>query len=392
MKIEDTLHLSLRIFTHNRLRTFLTVLAVGVGMGAIVFLLSLGYGFERLAIERFASDLALRSIEVKSIPDSGKILDAAAIEHIKGLSGVERVEPIVQLGARLQSDTAIIDGLVMGVDDQFFSVEGYKTELGETKLGANTMVITSAMLDLLELEPAGAIGKTYQLNITAEGAKGADKDVELGSVAISGVISDDLAATVFMPNSLLLSYAERGIQTVKILVKKDLSVKETADAITALGYEALTTIEDVASLEKAFRIARIVLGILGLVAVAVASIGLFNTMTISLLERIREVGIMKALGASDKDIWQIFLAESSLLGLFGGMAGLLLGVLFSRILNIIYSAVALRVGAESVNLFATPWYFALSVILFSLTVGILTGIYPAKRAAKLNPLEALRYE
>lgn len=391
MTLRDSLQLATSIFVHNRLRTVFTILAVGVGIGSIVFLISLGYGLERVATERFANATALRTIDVRSLPASGKALTAEALNRIRELGGIDQVLPVVQLAAQLRSKAASVDITAFGVNPTYFEIEGLQTSLGELSLSPGSLVITSAVAELLEQSPEAIVGQSLELTVIAERAK-LDEEVNLGAQRVVGVIINPTAATVYLSAEPLLPLSERDIQSAKVMSQDVGSVRRLKAEITTMGYEAQTTIEDVESLERGFRIGRTVFLSLGLIAVAVASIGLLNTMTISLLERIREVGVMKALGASDRDVWQLFLAESALLGTFGGLAGLLLGRLLASLTNTIFNRLAARFGGTELELFATPFFFGLGVIVFGLIVGALTGIYPARRAAKLNPVDALRYE
>jgi ABC-type antimicrobial peptide transport system permease subunit len=119
---------------------------------------------------------------------------------------------------------------------------------------------------------------------------------------------------------------------------------------------------------------------------------MFNTLTVSLLERIREVGLLKALGMSRADIRKLFLSEAMIIGIGGGLMGLILGLLVGYILNYSINALAIASGASPVDFFYMPWYFAVGMAIFSIIIGLLTGIYPAQRAVKINALDALRYE
>jgi ABC-type antimicrobial peptide transport system permease subunit len=148
----------------------------------------------------------------------------------------------------------------------------------------------------------------------------------------------------------------------------------------------------VSEISRVFSLFRVILGIFGLIALIVAALGAFNTLTISLLERIREVGLFKALGMRNKDIYKLFLTESLFIGIFGGTLGLILGGFLGQGINVILKFMAQRAHAEAIPLFITPWFFALGVALFSVVVGFLTGWYPSKRAVKIDPLDALRYE
>lgn len=136
----------------------------------------------------------------------------------------------------------------------------------------------------------------------------------------------------------------------------------------------------------------IILLVFGAVALFVSAIGMFNTMTIALLERAQEIGIMKALGASRQDIRKLFLAESIIIGFLGGMFGIIIGYIGIHAVNTGVNALAKSMGGQMFDLFYIPASFIIFILVFSTAVGLLTGLYPAKRAAELNPLEALRYK
>jgi putative ABC transport system permease protein len=119
---------------------------------------------------------------------------------------------------------------------------------------------------------------------------------------------------------------------------------------------------------------------------------MFNTMTVTLLERTKEIGIMRMIGASPTDIKLLFVSESVLVGFLGGVSGIVIGVGIGVIINFVLNALATQFGGQAVSLFAFPLWFLLFIATFSAAVGYLTGIFPARRAALLNPLDAIRYE
>ncbi|HHE46006.1 MAG TPA: FtsX-like permease family protein, partial [Candidatus Moranbacteria bacterium] len=124
----------------------------------------------------------------------------------------------------------------------------------------------------------------------------------------------------------------------------------------------------------------------------VSAIGMFNTMTITLLERTEEIGIMKSIGASDTMISLMFVMEATIMGFLGGVMGIVIGLLEGEAFNIMVNLIATHFGGERVNLFYSPIWFVLSIIIFSIFVGFLTGVIPARRASKIDPLDALRYK
>jgi ABC-type antimicrobial peptide transport system permease subunit len=131
---------------------------------------------------------------------------------------------------------------------------------------------------------------------------------------------------------------------------------------------------------------------IGGVALLVAAIGIANTMVMAVLERTREIGIMKAIGGSDGDIRRIFLIEASAIGLFGGVAGVSLGWLVGRVINFGANVYIQQQGGTAGNLFSLPFWLIGGAIGFSIAVSLVAGSYPAARAAKLNPIEALRHD
>jgi putative ABC transport system permease protein len=119
---------------------------------------------------------------------------------------------------------------------------------------------------------------------------------------------------------------------------------------------------------------------------------MFNTMTVTLLERTKEIGIMRTIGASPNDVKYLFVSESVVVGFMGGVTGILMGVVFGVTVNVFLNIVAGQFGGQSVTLFSFPLPFLLFIAVFSAAVGYLTGVFPARRASTLNPLDAIRYE
>ncbi|NLL23648.1 MAG: FtsX-like permease family protein, partial [Tissierellia bacterium] len=136
-----------------------------------------------------------------------------------------------------------------------------------------------------------------------------------------------------------------------------------------------------------------VLGGIGSISLIVAAIGIANTMVMSIYERTREIGIMKVIGASVRDIRLIFLTEASLIGLLGGVLGISLSIGISQLLNFIFSQTeaGVRLGDDAVISIIPPWLILLSLI-FSSLIGLMAGYYPAKRATKLSAIEAIKTE
>ena len=155
------------------------------------------------------------------------------------------------------------------------------------------------------------------------------------------------------------------------------------------GYQVQSNIELMKQMQSIGRVVQAVFGGIGAVSLLVAAIGIANTMLMSVYERTRQIGIMKVLGASLKDIRNLFLVESAIIGFFGGIIGLLFSLLVSWMLNTTLGAAA---GPEPTKISIIPLWLTISSILFSTGIGTLAGLIPAQRAMKLSPLAAIRSE
>jgi putative ABC transport system permease protein len=179
-----------------------------------------------------------------------------------------------------------------------------------------------------------------------------------------------------------------------ITVKVDQAqyTQEVQDRIRGLGYSVFSVSDALAGAKNAFIVLDIVLGLIGSIALAVSSLGIVNTMVMSILERTREIGIMKAIGASNGDVRRIFLIEASMIGLLGGFLGIALGWFVGQAINFGANLYIQSQGGTPGSLFSVPLWLIASAIAFSILVSLLAGSYPASRAARLNPIQALRHD
>jgi putative ABC transport system permease protein len=180
--------------------------------------------------------------------------------------------------------------------------------------------------------------------------------------------------------------------SISVRVKNPAQIRSTEDAIKKLGFNTFSILDATRSLQQFFAVLDLFLGIFGSLALAVASIGIVNTLVMAILERRREIGIMKAIGASDGDIKKLFFAEAGAMGVLGGFVGVALGWAIGHVINLGTNIYLKRQSLPPEHFWSVPWWLVGSAILFAFIVSLGAGLYPAGRAARLDPVQALRYE
>ena len=181
-----------------------------------------------------------------------------------------------------------------------------------------------------------------------------------------------------------------GSATVKVTQAR--FTEDVENQIKEMGFMAFSLNDALKGAKRAFIILDIVLSLIGSIALAVSSLGIVNTMVMSILERTREIGIMKAIGGSDADVRRIFLVEASAIGGMGGLAGVALGWLVGRVINFGANVYIRSQGGPTGNLFSLPLWLIGGAIGFAFAVSLIAGSYPASRAARLDPIRALRHD
>lgn len=188
---------------------------------------------------------------------------------------------------------------------------------------------------------------------------------------------------------------QTGYRAVEARVTDPSQIKPLTEKLTQQGFRVFSVVTQLEEIERIFLIINSSLALIGGIALLVASFGISNTMIMSIRERTREIGIMKAIGGSDGEIMRIFFVEASLIGLVGGVLGVLAGWGVDRIANILANQWILRQTGQAirrVEFFSIPWYLSGGAVLFAVVVSLLAAIYPALSAAKVDPIKALRYE
>lgn len=401
MRFPDLIKLSTRMFKARTSRTLLTILGMSVGIGAILFLVSLGYGLQKTLLERITTSESLLTLDVTESKSEAVLLNNEEVEKIKNMEGVVEVSPAFQISSQGKINELMADLITIGIQPSYFRLGGFRVDKGEI-LGENNqdgIVINSAVAELFGKNVDEMIGQEIKLsfflskkNEERENSRNQNEGVRTETVyRIVGIMNGDENIVYVNSNTTKNLNIERYNQ-VKVKCASNEKMNLVRDQILERGLLVSSLSDTVDQANQIFGIIQIILICFGVIALVVSAIGMFNTMTIALLERTGEIGIMKSIGASRTSISMMFIVESAVMGFFGGLGGVFLGFVGGKIFNFLINLIAVRFGGESVNLFYSPSWFVGLIIVFAAFVGLLTGFVPARRASKINPLDALRYK
>ncbi len=397
----------------HKLRTGLTMLGMIFGVGAVIAMLSIGAGAEQKALEAIGK-LGLRNVivrakevkaeerqEIRKKSLGVSLRDGEAI--IEAVPNIERVLPRVEVKPyKIMTLGAKTKGKVFGVSSRYSEVADVRLDAGrffdarDEHDHAQVCVIGQEIRrNLFGYGPV--LGKQLKVNdvwLEVVGVLASDQQAA-GASSQDPVSSASNSKEIWIPVSTAMRKFDRDpldapVDELMVTVKEGISTRATAQVIEPLlqrlhgGADDYEVVIPEALLEQSRqtqRIFNIVMGSIAGISLLVGGIGIMNIMLASVLERTREIGVRRAIGATRKDIRAQFVIESFAISLLGGIAGIIIGIVLARV-------VAAYAGWPTV---ITIWSLILSTGV-SVSVGLVSGIYPATRAAELNPVEALRYE
>jgi putative ABC transport system permease protein len=435
MKPLDLLSLVLDNLMRRKARVALTAIGVIIGTAAVVILVSLGIGLQRNATERLGGIGDLTRIDVYpnygggpiavgpgQVPTPQTILNDEALDQIRAIPGVATVIPRDFLMAGYWIEIGQLQGgaQLIGIPPEGVEVLGLEAAQGELTLGRTTLIVGAQVANSFfpkrfqpgrpPPEPPELFGKTLKMVIAKYTPEGQEirKNLQLNVVATLVGTLGESDYSIYMPIEHVVSLNEwaqgrrinrnkEGYPQATVKVTDVNQAIDVTDAITALGFQAYTPQSFVQGINGFFTILQIAFGSVGAIALLVAAIGIANTMAMAVLERTREIGVMKAVGATNRDVLTVFLGEAAGIGLVGGLGGVALGWGAGEIINVIALAFLAGQAAQtggpppSVAVY-TPAWLPVFALIFAAFIGVLSGLYPALRAATLNPMQALKYE
>lgn len=447
MKFLDLLRLILGNLSRRKARVALTAIGVVIGTAAVVILVSLAIGLQKSATDQLYGIGDLTLIDVmptygegmfyggggggpmvvqaagdSSQPQEPVLLTNSALEQLRTISGVQVVIPRDYLGAQTVIHYKKMEGGVniIGIGTDDLSNLGLEAGQGTTELSKGTVVIgvmtPNNFYDPYQRPgqepppPPQLLNEQIQLVVIKWDQNGVETHKTL-SLRVAGILNETGAEadySIYLPLDQVrvlnewaygtrINYNKTGYTQVIVKVDDPNKALDIADQITALGFQAITPQSFLKGINNTFLILQIVFGGVGAIALLVAAIGIANTMAMSILERTREIGLMKAVGATNRDVLSIFLGEAAGIGFLGGVGGVIIGWLAAQAINviaIIYLAgqASQQGGAPPSVAVYTPIWLPIFALIFSTFIGMLSGLYPALRAATMIPVDALKYE
>ncbi|MFC1782595.1 ABC transporter permease [Planctomycetota bacterium] len=451
MRISDYIKQSLLNLRKKRLRTFLTTFGVVIGIGALVSMFSFGKGVQKNVLDRFKEMELLNYVTVfaeseepqrgphslepeplKEIPSTVRILDDEFIKEVTRMKGVESAFPEERFPGQLRFNEEERFSLI-----QVLPAEVCQSELMELRAGRaytseeeDALIISDSLLRRMEItETQSVIGSEIEISTlkvdfgllnpgqlsTDPQREGFPLSSESYTFTIVGVAERmgmggpmPLRSDVFigpraarrMKKVSLTSIWDffqtaeqmQGYPAVNIKVSSVQYIEPVKVQMEKWGLRSFALIDQLEEFKRGFLFMDMFLAAVGMIAIVVASLGIVNTMVMSIMERYKEIGIMKAVGASDADVKKIFFFESGVIGFLGGIFGLGLGWGVSMIINQVVNYFLARQGVPYTNYFNYPWWLCGGAVLFAIGVSLAAGIYPTIRAARVDPVVALRHD
>lgn len=430
----DLIRMGVKNLWRRKLRTALTILGVVIGTSSIIVMLSLGFGMSQAFEDQIASWGSLTTINVRKQWSEGNIpgqkipdLDDKSVSDFKQIPNVEAVSPILETYGTIINGRYISNVPIKGIDPSTMEAFGFEAQEGRLlESGDNLHVVFGSYMANSFYDPSSRVWREIEVDLMRDRMK-----ISLGqtqgnstmgpsnqnsvkykeyNIISAGILTEgdwESSYGIYMPISQVEQMIEdknkaenirpdrnnkSKYNQINVKVSDSKYVKDIQDFIKESGYEAYSLNDQLDFVKEQTMVIQLVLGGIGAVSLLVAAIGITNTMIMSIYERTKEIGVMKVIGASLKDIKRLFLLESALIGFLGGLVGISFSYGLSFVINKLGANFGANMGAMDAKISIIPLWLALVAMVFSGLIGVISGYFPARRAMNLSALEAIRTE
>lgn len=439
MRLTELLRLVKNNLLRMRFRVLMTSAGVFIGTTAVILLVSLGAGLQRSIIESFGDVADLTEIQVfaggrnpfggptpaVATDSDASVINDRTLQAFREMPGVVAATPILNLQAngvlRLNRLTSFSN--IQGIDPLELNRLDFKLDSGSSTIGPWQVIVGASVDNNFYNERTGqsdaAIdlqGQTLQLvlskSVVADGVavETIERTVRLRVVGVLAESGGQKDFNIYLPlrnvedlnawaSGRRINYNREGYSEALVKVASTEQAEQVEQLVQQQGFTVFSFRTILQQVNTTFIILQAVVGGIGAIALLVAAFGIANTMIMAIYERTREIGLMKAVGATNRDVMTIFLAEAGFIGMLGGVGGIIVGVGLGQILGLVgreflRSQIAQDGGSiDSVPVpVHTPLWLPIFALIFATLIGVISGIYPALRAVRLDPIAALRYE
>ncbi|MCL1821367.1 MAG: ABC transporter permease [Prolixibacteraceae bacterium] len=412
MQFGENIRLALRGLADHKFRSFLTMLGIIFGVASVITMLSIGEGAKRAAIAKY-QDLGVNNIIIREKKLSNSELDEVRAKFSQGLSlqdaqvirelvpGIESVASQAEINADVKYFDKSVKSTIIGITPEFFAMMNYKVQKGDFISNNHysqrlKVCVIGAGVAASLFQAEEAVGKMIKIEDQWLEVIGVLESKTLFTETVGELAARDLNTDVYIPLSILLNRFTREsllsseIQQITVQVDKSSRLMEASKLIDEIikrhhfnnnDYSIVIPFELLKQEEKERQIYNFLLGAISAISLVVGGIGIMNIMLATVMERTREIGIRRAIGARKADIMSQFVTEAVAISITGGLIGVLLGIALSFTVSLFTDV------STFIRLYSVLIAFAFSVL-----VGISFGYLPAKNAANLKPVDSIRYE
>ena len=399
MLLPDLIRLTTSSFLSYRMRSFLTGLGIAIGITAVILLTSIGEGLHRFVMAEF-NQFGTNIINIqpgKTQTQGGNVgifgsvrqLSIEDAQALRRLQNIEYVDPSVLGNAEVRANGKIRRTMVHGHGHDMPNIYSMKVQMGsflpdDDPSQARAMVVLGSKVRQELYAVQNPLGSYLRI--------GGQRYRVVGVMEPKGqVLGFDLDDIVIIPAARSMELFNRpGLMEIHVSYNANTDLQSVVRSITELlkerhGREDFTLIPQEKALEVLGSVLDVItfaVGALGGISLLVGGVGILTIMTMAVTERTSEIGLLRALGARERQVLILFLGEAILLSALGGLAGLVLGVGIAQGLHLLFPALPVH----------TPWLFAVFAELSAVSIGLAAGVVPARRAARLDPVEALHTE